>query len=90
MNPQLVLLFAMTLALYAIAYKMFHPTATLTPQVATVPITQLESKHRSTRDVIYIDRAWRGSGVAIHEAERRGYKFSQRDGDLITYVRNGA
>jgi hypothetical protein len=92
MNPQLVLLFALldfTMAI--IAWTLLHPTMTPVPQAAPMPTMRPEpGQRRSAYDIIYIDEAWYGAGIAVHKAENNGYTFLNRSGTLRTYVRNGS
>lgn len=83
MNPQLVLLFAMTLALYAIVWKMFHSPMKPSPTLVVKP-TMIRIPH----DIVSYDTNMRGTGKRIHQAQMNGYYFVSKNGSVVTYKRD--
>lgn len=84
MNPQLfVLLLAMDVALFAIAWKMFHPAMKTSPALVVKP-TMIRIPH----DVVSYDTNMRGTGKRIHQAQMNGYYFVSKNGSVVTYKRD--
>lgn len=91
MTPQLIAMLEadaslMIFALFVIAFGVLR----LQPrQMVTAPALPLAPRVYNTSDVIYIDAYQPGAGVAIHSAERHGYRFVELNGTIRTYFRTG-